>query len=160
MITLAPQELIDKCPTQVLDKIQDYERALIEKSSSDNDNLQLQPPPTMTQLISSTLNTPLPNQNQHELLPKSISINIDDVILDEENLPQIHDTNTITTAHYNLDEESDLNTTNTNPQVLEYLKFKKDHQLKFLKEIKTKGLVLKGSNYGVDKSQTNKFMNY
>ena len=46
----------------------------------------------------------------------------------------------------------------------EYLRFKRDHQLKFLKEVKMKGLVLKGSSGkgggGVDQTQTNKFMNY
>ncbi|KAI5963217.1 uncharacterized protein KGF55_003009 [Candida pseudojiufengensis] len=75
------------------------------------------------------------------------SLNMNDVILDVENLNQIPS---------NSDEyENENNGEQPNPEVLEYLEFKKNHQLKFMKEIKEKNLNLK-SNVG----SSNKFMNY
>ncbi|CAL1215913.1 unnamed protein product [Candida parapsilosis] len=70
-----------------------------------------------------------------------------------------------TTTSYDSNKEMDLvGDDEVDPKVEEYLRFKRDHQLKFLKEVKMKGLVLKGSSGkgggGVDQTQTNKFMNY
>lgn len=163
MITITAQEIIEQCPSTVLDRIEKLKRGPM---SPDHDNLQSQSSsPNLSQLIHSTLTTSIPiaSTQDHQPPPISTSVNINDVILDVENLPQFPPQQT--TTSYDFDNEMDLTTTteNTNhPEVIEYLKSKKDHQLKFLKEVKMKGLLLKGGNRqgGVDQTQTNKFMNY
>lgn len=168
MITITSRELLNNCPSLVLDKLKQYESDTRETQVDNHDVLSSPSVPSLSlnQLIHSTLTTAVQSPQQQQPVPPqgSISINISDMILDVENLPQMFQDEQTTTS-YDSNKEMDLvGDDEVDPKVEEYLRFKRDHQLKFLKEVKMKGLVLKGSSGkgggGVDQTQTNKFMNY
>ncbi|KAI5966016.1 hypothetical protein KGF57_000681 [Candida theae] len=191
MIVVTPQEIIDKCPSQILSKIERY--GLDQSGDSDFQDggiTTLQSPSTAT--TTATTKTTIPNLNQlikstlatsgrlplsdHRSVPppsQSISININDVILDVENLPhyscsvtpqqqqqqqqqqhrykyQYHPLNYAVDPNAEQSQRVDLDSDEgvEDPDVVEYLKFKRDHQLKFLKEVQSRGLVLKGNGGG------------
>ncbi|KAG5419915.1 hypothetical protein I9W82_001795 [Candida metapsilosis] len=190
MIVLTPQEIIDKCPRRILNKIAKDELGLLGKQPSEGKELPEQSSSSVItklhQLIVSTLSTPETSRFIQEGRASSsaplqnISININDVILDVENLPQVqyqsHQSRQGQLSNYSLNQDIDVGVLSgddeeeeeesVDPEVAEYLKFKKDHQLKFLKEVKQRGLILKRGGEGrqgegqVGQSQTNKFMNY
>lgn len=191
MIVLTPQEIIDKCPRRILNKIAKDVLDIPGKQPSEGKDLPAQSSssvmPKLHQLIVKTLTTPETLRSIQEGFAspsaplQSISININDVILDVENLPQVqyqlhplHQLQQGQLSNYSLNQDIDVDDRRddeeeeefVDPEVIEYLKFKKDHQLKFLKEVKQRGLVLKRGGEGgqgegqVGQSQTNKFMNY
>ncbi|KAI5957001.1 hypothetical protein KGF54_000620 [Candida jiufengensis] len=151
MLTISIEDFIEQIPTNIqnenLNKLREENcsdlKDLIKNSITQSSNDTQLTTPTSTSIssntnLSTTTNTELPKIHKQ-------AINMSDIILDVENL---NSSNELTI-------EENINEEEFNSEVIEYLKFKKNHQLKFWKEVNEKGLNVKSNKVSV-----NKFMNY